>query len=166
MTKARHLVWGVSIMGTLSFLRNLRFCWVILPDPATLILYWRLGSVSTIRPAMFNRWLFGFWMETVSPLWSRDKAHAVQLFSIGAKSAFRTADWALSIAHVQCFWRSKNPMPSLLQSGAKQVTLLISNVETPCLTSLTMTCFDSWNAFSRVWFQLNLELFLTMSQNG
>ena len=57
-------------------------------------------------------------------------------------------------------------MPSLLQSGAKQVTLLMSNVETPCLTSLTMTCFDSWNAFSRVWFQLNLELFLTRSQNG
>ena len=39
-------------MEVLSFLRNLRFRRVILPDPATLILYWQLGSVSTIRPAM------------------------------------------------------------------------------------------------------------------
>ena len=46
-------------------------------------------------------------------------------------------------------------------TGAKQVTLLMSHVETPCLTSLTMACFDSWNAFLRVWIQLNLELFLS-----
>ena len=52
----KALGMGVSIMGVLSFLRNLRFCRVILPDPA--ILYWQLGSVSTIRPAMSHWWLF------------------------------------------------------------------------------------------------------------
>ena len=67
---------GVSITGTLSFLRNLQFGRVILPDPETLILYWWLGSVSTIHPAMSQRWLFGFLMETVSPLQSGDKACA------------------------------------------------------------------------------------------
>ena len=66
--KGKALGMGVSITGVLSFLRNLRFRRVILPDPATLIHYWWLGSVTTIRPAMSHRWLFGFWIETVSPL--------------------------------------------------------------------------------------------------
>ena len=57
----KALGMGVSIMGVLSFARNHRFLRVILPDPATLILYWRLGSISTIRPAMPHRWLFGFY---------------------------------------------------------------------------------------------------------
>ena len=71
---------GVSIMGVLSFLRNLRFRRVILLDLATLILYRQLGSVSTIHPAMSHRWLFGFWMETASLLQSGDKACAVRLY--------------------------------------------------------------------------------------
>ena len=31
---------GCGVTGALSFLRNLRFCKVILPDPSTLIRYW------------------------------------------------------------------------------------------------------------------------------
>ena len=76
----KALGMGVSIMGVLRFLRNLWFHRVILPDPATLILYWRFGRVSTIRPAMSHRWIFGFWMETASLLQSGDKACAVQLY--------------------------------------------------------------------------------------
>ena len=79
---------GVSIMGALSFLGNLRFRRIILPDPATLILYWQLGSVYTIRPAMSYWWLIEFWMETVSPLQSGDKACAVQLYFL-MRSALR-----------------------------------------------------------------------------
>ena len=96
---------GVSIMGVLSFLRDLRLRRVILPDPATLILYWRLGSVSTIHPAMSHLWLFGFWMETVSLLQSGDKACAVRLYLL-MRSALRLDNvlsrfWAAAI-HSGC----------------------------------------------------------------
>ena len=38
---------------------------------------------------------------------------------------------AFSVGHVQYFCNNRKPMPSLLQSGARQVTLLMSKVVTP-----------------------------------
>ena len=43
--------------------------------------------------------------------------------------------------HVQCFCNSRKPIPSLLQSGAKQVILFISKVVTPFFTSPTISLF-------------------------
>ena len=40
----------------------------------------------------------------------------------------------LSVEHLQCFCNSMKPISSLLQSGVRQVTLLVSNVVTPFLT--------------------------------
>ena len=37
---------------------------------------------------------------------------------------------AFSVGHVQTFYNNRKSMPSLLQSGARQVTLLMSNVVT------------------------------------
>ena len=67
---------------------------------------------------------------------------------------------AFSVGHVQCFCNSRKPIPSLLQSGAKQVVLFLSKVVTPFFTSPTITCLDCWNAFSRPSFQMKLEFFL------
>ena len=41
---------------------------------------------------------------------------------------------AFSIVHWQCFCKSRKPIPSLLQSGARQVTRSLSNVATPFWT--------------------------------
>ena len=73
---------------------------------------------------------------------------------------------AFSVGHVQCFCNSRKPIPSLLQSGAKQVVLFISKVVTPFFTSPTITCLDCWNAFSRPSFQTKLEFFFTSCRNG
>ena len=97
---------GVLIKDALSFLRNLWFRRVILPDPATLILYWQLGSISVIHSAMSHRWLFGFWMETVLSLWSGDKACAVWLYILMRSvlhldNVFFPQFWAVAI-HSGC----------------------------------------------------------------
>ena len=49
---------------------------------------------------------------------------------------------AFSVGHMQYFCNNRKPMPSLLQSGARQVTLLMLKVVTPFLTKLTMICLD------------------------
>ena len=103
--KGKALGMRVPITGALSFFKNLRFRRVIPPNPATVILYWLLGSVSPIRPAMSYRWLFRFWMETVSPVRSGDKACAVRLY-LFMRSVLRLDNvfsrfWAVAI-HSGC----------------------------------------------------------------
>ena len=71
-----------------------------------------------------------------------------------------------SVGLVQYFCNNRKPMSSLLQSGARQVTLLMLKVVTPFLTKLTMICLDCWNAFSRLSFQTKCVFFLTRSRNG
>ena len=68
--------------------------------------------------------------------------------------------------HVQYFCNNRKPMPSLLQSRARQVTLFMSKVVTPFLTKLTMICLDCWKAFSRLSFQTKCVFLLTRSRNG
>ena len=58
---------GVGVGLRLHFLRKRRFLSVILPEPSTLILYWRSGRAEIIFPVVFHRRLSGFWMVTVSP---------------------------------------------------------------------------------------------------
>ena len=58
---------GVGAGLSLHFLRKRRFLSVILPEPSTLILYWRSGRVEIIFPVVFHQQLSGFWMVTVSP---------------------------------------------------------------------------------------------------
>ena len=67
---------------------------------------------------------------------------------------------------MQYFCNNRKPMLSLLQSGARQVTLLMSTVVTPFLTKLTMICLDCWNTFSRLSFETKCVFFLTRSRNG
>ena len=50
---------------------------------------------------------------------------------------------ALSVVHMQYFCCSRKPIPSLLQSGARQVTQFFSNVKIPFLTKLTMTFLNA-----------------------
>ena len=73
---------------------------------------------------------------------------------------------AFSVGHLQYFCNSMKPMPSLLQSGARQVTLFMSKVVTPFFTKSTMTFLDCWNAFSRLSFHMKCVSFLTRSLNG
>ena len=58
---------GVGAGLSLHFLRKWRFLSVILPEPSTLILYWRSGRAEIIFPVVFYQRLSGFWMVTVSP---------------------------------------------------------------------------------------------------
>ena len=71
---------------------------------------------------------------------------------------------AFSIGHWQCFFRSRKPVPSLLQSGARQVTRSLSDVATPFRTWSIIICLESLNASSRLWFHANLEFCLTRSR--
>ena len=73
---------------------------------------------------------------------------------------------AFSIVHWQCFCRSRKPILSLLQSGARQVTWSLSNVATPFWTTSIIICLEFLNVSSRLWFQANLEFCLTRSQKG
>ena len=73
---------------------------------------------------------------------------------------------ALSVVHEQCFARSKKPIPSLLQSGVKQVTHCFSNVAIPFWTKSSMTCLKCHNSASRLWFHVNYESHLTKSGKG
>ena len=50
-------------------------------------------------------------------------------------------------------------MISLLQSGARQVTLLMLIVVTPFFSKPTMICLDSWDSFSRFSFQTKCVFF-------
>ena len=77
-----------------------------------------------------------------------------------------TTHWRFSVGHVQYLCNKRKPMPSLLQSGARPVTLLMSEMVTPILTKLIMICLDCWNAFSRLSFQTKCVFFLTRSRNG
>ena len=58
---------GVGVGLSLHFLRKRRFLSVILPEPSTLILYWRSGRAEIVFPVVFHWRLSGFWMVTVSP---------------------------------------------------------------------------------------------------
>ena len=73
---------------------------------------------------------------------------------------------AFSIVHWQCSRRSRKPIPCLLQSGARQVTWSLLNVVTPFWTRTIITSLESLNASSRLWFQANLEFFLTRSRKS
>ena len=66
---------------------------------------------------------------------------------------------ALSVAHEQCFCNRRKPIPSLLQSGARQVMRFFSKVAMPFRTRSTMTCLEYWNAASRPWSQAMSILF-------
>ena len=59
---------------------------------------------------------------------------------------------AFSIVHWQCFCRSRKPISSLIQSRARQVTQSLSNVVTPFWTSSIITCLESLNVSSKLWF--------------
>ena len=73
---------------------------------------------------------------------------------------------AFSVRPMQYFCNNRKPMPSLLQSGARQVTLLMSKLVTSFFTKAPMICLDCWNDFSRFSFQTKCVFFLTRSQNG
>ena len=71
---------GCGVTGVPSFLRNLRFRKVILPDPSTLIRYWLWGRVSMIWPVVFHRLLFVHWIDTICPFKSGRSVWAVRLY--------------------------------------------------------------------------------------
>ena len=73
---------------------------------------------------------------------------------------------ALSIEQEQYFCNKRKPIPCLLQSGARQVTLSRSNVDTPSLTKSVIILLDSTNAFCRDPFQVNSDLALIKSLKG
>ena len=72
----------------------------------------------------------------------------------------------LSMRHLQGFCNSRKPISSLLQSGARQVTLLVSKMITPFLSKPTISFFDFWNAFFRLSFHKKGVFCLTRSRNG
>ena len=53
---------------------------------------------------------------------------------------------ALSVVQEQCFCNRSKPIPSLFQSGARQVMRFFSNVAMPFRTRSTMTRLECWNA--------------------
>ena len=57
--------------------------------------------------------------------------------------------------HKQCFWRSQKPMPPLLKSVARHVSLSLSKISTPLLISSMMTIFVSSNSLSSLSDHLN-----------
>ena len=57
---------------------------------------------------------------------------------------------AFSVVHMQYFCSSRKPIPSLLQSGVRQVTRFFSNVEITFLTKSTMPFFECSNAYLRL----------------
>ena len=58
---------GCGVTGVSSFLRNLRFHKVILPDPSTLIRYWLWGRISMTWPVVLHQPLFVHWIDTICP---------------------------------------------------------------------------------------------------
>ena len=86
-----------------------------------------------------------------------------------AKTSFQPSGQqtgALFNWHLQCFCSKRKPIPSLLQSGARQVILLMSNEAMPSLTRFMITCLDSMNASSRLMFHVKMEFFFTKSRKG
>ena len=73
---------------------------------------------------------------------------------------------ALSVVHEQCFCNRRMPIPSLLQSGVRQMMRFFSNVAMPFRTRSTMTCLECWNTASRPWSQAKCESRLTRSRKG
>ena len=69
-----------GVTGVSSFLRNLRFRKVILPDPSTLIQYWLWGRVSMSWPVVLHRPLFVHWIDTICPFKSGRSVWAVRLY--------------------------------------------------------------------------------------
>ena len=57
--------------------------------------------------------------------------------------------------HWQCFWKSQYPIPSLLQSVARQVSRSFSKMVTPSLMRLVISDLDASNACCRSSFQEN-----------
>ena len=64
---------------------------------------------------------------------------------------------------MQCFWKSRNPMPSLDQSVARYVGFCLSKMRTPSSISPD---FVSSNKVSSSSFQRNVEPGLRSSRNG
>ena len=57
---------GFGAVLNLHFLWKRRFLSVILPNPSTLIQYWRFGNTVMTFPVVFRRWSSGLCMATVS----------------------------------------------------------------------------------------------------
>ena len=60
----------------------------------------------------------------------------------------------LSMVYEQYFCSSRKPIPSLLQSGARQVAWSFSKVKMPFQTRFTMTFLECSNASSRLLFHI------------
>ena len=79
-------VWGkvlgmrIGITRVSSFLRNLRFCKVILLNPSILIWYCQFGRVSMTQPVVAHQQVLWCCIETICPFWSRHRLCAVQLY--------------------------------------------------------------------------------------
>ena len=87
---------GVGVGLSLHFLRKWRFLSVILPEPSTLILYWRSGRAEIIFPVVFHRRLSGFWMVTVSPACNGHRLWVCLLY-LSTNLALRL--WRISSRH-------------------------------------------------------------------
>ena len=59
---------GFGEVLNLDFFRKQQFLSVILPDPSTLIWYWRFGRAAMTFPVVFHWWFSGLCMATVSPV--------------------------------------------------------------------------------------------------
>ena len=61
LSKEVYMVWNFTFLKKWWFL--------ILPDPSTLIWYWRSGRSVMILPVTFHWWLSWFCIATISPFW-------------------------------------------------------------------------------------------------
>ena len=160
-------------LSVFSFIRKRRGFMILLRSLSLRILTSGWWSVATMR--------FGQPIMNVWHFWS-DQATAVASPSMGAyldsasvqnllpaKTSFQPS-WqhigALSRGHLQCLCNKRNPIPSLLQSGARQVILLTSKVDMPSLTRLIITCFDWVKALSILSFNENTEFFFYKVPKG
>ena len=73
---------------------------------------------------------------------------------------------ALSVAHEQCFCNRRKPIPSLLQSGVRQMMQFFSNMVMPFRTRSTMTCLECRNTALRPWSHTKCESCLTRLRKG
>ena len=122
-------------------------------QPATNILHsWSAHAIATASPSI-GAYLLSAGVQNRLPANTRCHPSEQQVGT-------------LSLAQEQYFWRSKKPMPSLLQSGARQVVLSMSKIEIPSFTRSMICALDFWNASSRLWSHTNLELGLTRSLKG